>query len=482
MKGRLLGLAVLATATMANAAYLNAGNTTVAEEVIGALGIYEVKVTNAYQVDQPIASGNKIKLTVSGAKFAVAAGNSIDICTASGATIGSGVVATGGTEVSILLSNPMGAGTIYYFAPASAGCADVTATNPVSYLHYIISGGAKAGQTVTLTITGLQGAAGIADTQGVVATVKKQFTAQINPTSARIDLVNLKNLVPADSLVTSVAMQAPFRVISDETIADRFSITFNTDNTCDGTIGTNTTLGGTATNGWTADFTLKGKLQEYSTIAILSAAYNVFGAGQNIAAADRTNGQVTISNFDLGANGIVCKNALDAPTYIKLKVDGQTQIQEDTKTLTLTFNNGPYTSDLLADATAFIVKLNATTLYVPLVGVNPATGRETYIKLQMSNNIVKSANVKFFILADDGSIVATYDKTLTAGTPLVVTGSELKNAAIAAGKTISGDSFAVRIVIPNQASEIYAYANMVDPSGVKRVPVKVKYGPDYVVE
>ncbi|MGC8869265.1 MAG: hypothetical protein ACP5P7_06375, partial [Sulfurihydrogenibium sp.] len=119
---------------------------------------------------------------------------------------------------------------------------------------------------------------------------------------------------------------------------------------------------------------------------------------------------------------------------------------------------------------------NATTLYVPLVGVNPATGRETYIKLQMSNNIVPSANVKFFILADDGSIVTTYDKTLTAGQLLTVTGSELKAAAIAAGKTISGDSFAVRIVIPNQESEIYAYATMVDPSGAKRVPVKVVGG------
>ncbi|MGC9188865.1 MAG: hypothetical protein ACP5F0_06190, partial [Sulfurihydrogenibium sp.] len=455
------------------AAYLNAGNTTVAEEVIGAFGGYDVKVTNAYQVDQPIAAGNKIKLTLSGAKFSVGSGGNIYICT-SNTQIGVGTVATGGAEASILISAAMGAGTIYYFADVACSTTSVAISN--KYVHYSISTGTKAGQTVTLTIAGLQGAAGIADTQGVVATVKKQFTAQINPTSARIDLTNLKAFFRSDSLIiNSLTIQAPFRVISDETIADRFVVNFTNPNTCDGKIKTNTTLGGIATNGWSATFTLKGKFQEYSLIAIIDTTGFTPIKQRNIEASDRTNGQVTISNFDLGANGIVCKNALDAPTYIQLKVDGQTQIQEDTKKLTITFKNGSYTSDLLTDATAFIVKLNATTLYVPLVGVNPATGRETYIKLQMSNNIVSSTDVTFFILAGDGSIVATYNKTLTAGQPLTVTGTELKNAAIAAGKTV-GDSFAVRIVIPNQESEIYAYANIVDPSGAKRVPVKVECG------
>jgi hypothetical protein len=459
MKGRLLGLAVLATATMATAAQLNAGNITVAEEAT--VGGFTTKVTNAYQVDQPIAAGNTIKLTVSGAKFSVGSGNPIYLCkfvdgTSNDSTVGNGTVSDGADKANITLSAPIGKGQIYYFAFTSCDADGKTLSD--KYIQYNLNN-LTDGQTVTLTVSGLDG-----DVSAPVATIKKQFSAQVDPTTARIDLKNLKNFVSSTN-VSATTIKAPFRIISNETIANKLTVT-----------GANGSCTGTLSTGWSANFTLKGKLQEYSAIAILATTGSTV-LPQNIEDTDRTNGQVTISNFDLNSNGIVCTNASDKPTYIALKVDGQTQIQEDTKKLTITLKNGSYSSNLLTDATAFIVKLDAKTLYVPLVGVNPATGKETYIKLQMTKNTVESANVTFLILAGDGSIVATYNKTLKAGTALTVTGSELKDAAIKQGKTV-GDSFAVKIIVPAPESDIFAYANIVENGGTvfKRVPVKVEGG------
>ncbi|MGB9730234.1 MAG: hypothetical protein ACPL1B_10285, partial [Thermoprotei archaeon] len=459
MKGRLLGLAVLATATMANAAaQLDAGNKTVAEELTAG-GYVTTNLTNKYKIDDPISvsSGNAaIKLTLNGARFAASKDTKIFLC--QGTTkVGSGKVPEARNNVSINIKSDLNTTNTYYFATPAEGRDDCTDATNIQYsLNNLIEG-----QKVTLTITGIGNAAVIADAVATVATIKKQFTAKVDPTTAKIDLKTFKNFVTG-GLVTSNTMKAGFKIISDENIDKRYTLTGGGNNACNYQLDQNALA---------VDFTLKGKLQEYSTIEILNTKDTVMQ--YKISADDRNNGQVTISNFNLGSGAIVCNNPSATPAYIQLKVDGQTQIQEDTKKLTITLKKDSYSRNLITDADAFIVKLDAKTLYIPLVGVNPATGRETYIKLQMSNNTVKSANVTFFILADDGSIAATYNKTLTAGTTLSVTGSELKDAAIKQGKTISGDSFAVKIIITAPVSDIFAYANMVDPNGAKRVPVKV---------
>jgi hypothetical protein len=463
MKGRLLGLAVLATATMVHAetAKLNAGNTVIAEEYLGSIGGVTTALTNAYQIFQPIAAGNRIQLTISNAKFSLGNATTITLCKGSTAVTETSTVSinTDKTVAILKVNRPIGNGEVYYFVRGNSTACDPTKVS--NYIQYSLTG-LKAGDSVVLTVTGLDYAAGIADAQATVARIKKQFSAEVKATSAKIDLTTFKTFVSdMTGLVSSDTIKARFKIISDETIpsTNRVPVTNGT-NICDGQLPQN----------WVADFTLKGKLQEYSKIGISTPT-------QDIKDKDRNNGQVTIAGFDLNANSIVCKTntANPAYSYIALKVDGQTPIQEDTKKLSIKLKKGSYSSDLITDATAFIITLNATTLYVPLVAVSSDGKRETYIKLQMSNNTLKSTNVTFFILADDGSIVATYNKTLTAGKPLVVTGSELKNAAIAAGKTISGDSFAVKIIVVNRPEEIYAYANIVDPSGAKRVPVKVLY-------
>jgi hypothetical protein len=116
-----------------------------------------------------------------------------------------------------------------------------------------------------------------------------------------------------------------------------------------------------------------------------------------------------------------------------------------------------------------------TTIYVPLIGVNPATGRETYIKLQSKDANPNANKVRAIILASDGSTVAADLGQITTGQPLTITGSDLAARVQAAGKTV-GDSFAAVLIVTTAEENLFGYANIVDSSGAKRVPLKVKTG------
>jgi len=468
MKGRLLGLAVLATATMANAAaQLDAGNKTVAEELTAG-GYTTVGITNTYKVDQNIpASGSKIKLTVNGAKFT---GNTIYLCNGTTKVGGGNIPTNLQNDVSLSLDANLTQGTQYYFGVPDPGDTDKCLAG--GYIQYHLNN-LTEGQRVVLTVTGIGNAAVNADAVGTVATIKRQFTAKVDPTTAKVDLKTFKNFVTS-SLVTSITMKTGFKIISDETIDRRVDLVAGSnDNTCDWKLGDDK---------WAVDFKLKGKLQEYSTIEILDPRAATL-IQYKISADDRKNSQVTIDNFNLNTNGIACKSPSANPTYIQLKVDGLTQIQEDTKKLTITLKRGLYSRNLTTDVDAFIVNFDGTVLYVPLVGYDPSKGRNTYIKLQMTKNTVSSADVIFQVLASDGNIVTTKipgKDQLKAGVPLAIDASEIVNAVKAAGKTLyeDGESFAVKIIVLAPESDIFAYANIVDNNGnsFKRVPVKVLNG------
>jgi len=116
-----------------------------------------------------------------------------------------------------------------------------------------------------------------------------------------------------------------------------------------------------------------------------------------------------------------------------------------------------------------------TALYVPLIGVNPATGRETYIKLQSKDTNPSANKVKAIILASDGSLVTADLGKITPGQPFTIKGSDLAAKVQAAGKTV-GDSFAAILVVTTDEANLFGYANIVDPSGAKRVPLKTRDG------
>ncbi len=229
---------------------------------------------------------------------------------------------------------------------------------------------------------------------------------------------------------------------------------------------------------FSAVFTVKGRLNEYSQIIVYQGS-STAAKTYDIAPQDRTNSRATLNVTlgDTGGYGLVCEGASSSSyNTIALKVDGNTQIQPDRKTTAIDLRIGSQTFNLIPDTPSHEIQLNATTLYIPLVGVNSTGTRDTYIKLQASNETLSSINVKFLILADDGSITAELNRTLTPGQPLTVSGTQLRQAAISAGKSISGDSFAVKVLVTAPESDIFAYANIVDPTGAKRVPVKVVDG------
>jgi len=177
----------------------------------------------------------------------------------------------------------------------------------------------------------------------------------------------------------------------------------------------------------------------------------------------------TISSIDFTGSKTYTINATVTKTDVlaerSFKVDAFLDFASDKAKDVLLLSN--------ADFGAWTYK--GTALYVPLIGVNPATGRETYIKLQSKDTNPVANKVKAIILASDGSLVTADLGKITPGQPFTITGSDLAAKVQAAGKTV-GDSFAAILVVTTDEANLFGYANIIDPSGAKRVPLKTRDG------
>ena len=128
---------------------------------------------------------------------------------------------------------------------------------------------------------------------------------------------------------------------------------------------------------------------------------------------------------------------------------------------------------LLKDADAGKWVFDATKVYVPLIGTNPDTGRETYIKLFSSVN----TTIKGIVIASDGTSVVVDLGAIEAGKPKTITGAQLKELVEAQGKTVDGlMGFPAMFSITEAKENIFGYANMIDPSGAKRIPLSIESG------
>jgi hypothetical protein len=162
-------------------------------------------------------------------------------------------------------------------------------------------------------------------------------------------------------------------------------------------------------------------------------------------------------------------------------VDGTTPLSERTFKLTALLDlTGADKLDrtLLSAVSYFRLQVISAQYYIPLIGSVPASGRETYIKLQSKNTAAGANGVSVAILASDGSITATYSAgTITPGVPMLITGAQLVTAATNAGKTVDGAAgFAVIVTVNAPEADVFAYANMIEASGAKRIPVKTVSG------
>jgi hypothetical protein len=116
-----------------------------------------------------------------------------------------------------------------------------------------------------------------------------------------------------------------------------------------------------------------------------------------------------------------------------------------------------------------------TTIYVPIIGHAPEQGRFTTIRLQTKDTNLTAIKVRALILASDGSLVAADLGQITPGTPFTITGGQLKDKVVDAGRTV-GDTFAAILIVATAEENLFAYAVM-DHQGVsRRVPLKVKDG------
>lgn len=198
---------------------------------------------------------------------------------------------------------------------------------------------------------------------------------------------------------------------------------------------------------------------------------------------EKSEGEVTgyITNPNaFNSTTATCK--LDNTSYytsLPITVDGKTVLTPREFKLTLQLQNNDTNmkrvETLLSDVVSHIWTLNATTYYVPLIKTDPANGVETYIKLQAKEGAGEGAyGVEVDILGSDGKTV-TYDAgTITPGKPLVITGADLAQAAKDAGDEVNGTmGFAAIIKVNAPQSDLFTYANIMDPTGAKRVPVEV---------
>lgn len=454
-------------------AQLNAGNTTLAAELISPTVDYAVGptlVNTAYQVGAPVAATTVIRLSLTNGKFTP--GHTIGIFDPNTGILGTGVVppAPNNTRVDITLTQPLGTGTVYQFWNLTLGPPLTGITIPA---------GTPAGSVVTLSVSNETNKPDPnVDVSAPAITVKNQFSATLAPVTSKLDFAdNMETFIvpapvptrpPRTKSITE--SQAGLRIISDETINDKLALNGGP-GPCNWTLGAGDSI----------KIKLTGDLTGISALEYEGVSTTTY----NITATDRTNGYATLN---LPGDKIdICKSSDTNPFNSAFELTAEnktgTSIVPGVRTAQITLGGGGlipagYSRELVsAGSKSHDIQLDATRFYIPLVGSSGDGSRETYIKLQSKSTVPGGNGVKVTIITSDGSTV-TYDKgTISAGTPLVITGKELVEAATAQGKSVDGVmGFAVIVTVNAPETDVFAYANIIDPSGAKRIPVKTVGG------
>jgi hypothetical protein len=461
----------LISASAFAAAQLNAGNTTLSAEKIPPTTDYPASfVYTAYQTGGPVARSTVIKISLTNGKFA---GNStIYICNGS-TPMGSGTVlaAPNNNYVEITLNSPLASGTVYTFQ--HDGCAD--AGTPLNNVIRVPAG-SVAGTVISMTVDNklTPGDPNVYATAPVI-TVKNQFSATLLPVTSKLDFNdNMETFIPDSSCTTppcttATESKAALLIVSDESINDKVTLAPG-GGTCDRQLAANDLL--------TAKIT--GNLQGISAVKY----EGVSTITHNVTSTDITNGYATLT---VAGNSLrICRSTDTPKIYRALELTAANTagipIIAGTRTAQITIKGGGtiipagYTRDLIPAGTpSHIIQLDATQYYIPLIKV--ATGEDTYIKLQSKSTIGGANGVSIQILASDGSLVTYNAGTITPGTPLTITGSQLVSAVTSAGKTVDGSKgFAAIVTINAPEGDVFAYANICNVSGCKRIPVKTVNG------
>jgi len=462
-----LGLLGVASDSFA-AAQLNAGNTFLAAEKISPTSDYLANsVYTAYQTGGPVAISTVIKISLTNGKFT--AGSTIDICDGT-TSMGRGTVpaAPNNNYVEIQLTSPLASGKVYTFQ--TDGCKAVG--TPLN--NILVPAGTVAGTVISMTVDNklTPGDPNVYATAPVI-TVKNQFSATLLPVTSKLDFrTNMQTFIPSGTQLpytpSSTQSQAALLIVSDESINDKVTVAPG-GGSCDRQLAAGDSL----------TVKITGNLQGISSVKYYAATTTTTYSVTNT---DVTNGYATLSVA--GDKLSICMSTDTPKTYRALELTAANTagipIIPGTRTAQITIKGGGiiapgYTRDLIPAGTpSHIIQLDATQYYIPLIKYNPAAGEETYIKLQSKSTIGGANGVLVQILASDGSLVPYNAGTITPGTPLTITGSQLVSAVTSAGKTVDGvKGFAAIVTINAPEGDLFAYANTCsNVAGCKRIPVK----------
>jgi hypothetical protein len=466
-----LGLLGVASDSFADAK-LNAGNTSLAAEKISPTTDYTASSVHiAYQPEGPVAASTTIKISLTNGKFEPS--TTIHICYGT-TSMGHGTVpaAPNNNYVEITLENTLASGTAYTIQSG-------TTCSSTGTLSIIVPAGTGAGTVISMTVENAQSPSDLSVyATAPVITVKNQFSATLKPVTSRLDFANNMEKFKGETACTpatppctaDTASRAALLIVSDESINDKVTVTGST--ACDYKLAAGDSL----------VVKITGNLQGLGSIDYEGAATTT----HRISDTDRTNGYATLTVQ--GDQLSICKSTDSSRVYraLVLTEDGisGTPIIPGTRTAQITIKGGGniasgYSRDLIPAGTpSHIIQLDATQYYIPLIKYNPAAGEETYIKLQSKSKIAGANGVLVQILASDGSLVPYNAGTITPGTPLLITGSQLVSAVTNAGKTVDGSQgFAVIVTVNTPEADVFAYANTCsNAAGCKRIPVKTVGG------
>jgi len=164
--------------------------------------------------------------------------------------------------------------------------------------------------------------------------------------------------------------------------------------------------------------------------------------------------------------------------YITVYVDTTTPIENATLTATLDVN---FDSSAFLDRsfsfTNAVWQREGTTLHIPFVKSNLPLF-ETYIKLQTKSSI-PNPPVLAAVLCGDGSVQTGTLGPIVAGTPLLITGTELMAVCTGNGRTVDGaNAFAATLTVNAKEVDMFGYANTCYQGdvGCRRIPVKTQRG------
>ena len=486
------------------AASLNAGNTTLAAELIPPAGSYTVGSDEGdcsgagykpFYVPANYSPGASVSfdnMQVSLINGFFVPGSKVWLCqpnpgTGGGSTqIGSGTVpsAPNNGSVTLYLS---GAPTLspsvsYSLQPGVCNGPPATTTPPsttpaITPLNNItVPGGTPAGTVVTMTVDNGEN---LGDTNvfatATVVTVKNQFSATLAGVTSALDFSTSEiSFVPSGTALpytpTLTQSQAALTITSDQSLKEKVCVTSGSGDECERSLAN----GETFTFRVTGDFAGISKIKwdatpwptdSYSiTLADRAAGFALFPVTQPKHICWSTDSPITPRALEL--------TAMDTPGN-PMNV-GNRYVE-----LTMAAGSGfpgiasGYSRDLVPSGTTsaslgWTFTLAAKRYYVPMVKTSLNGQTETYIKFQSKNTtlVAQGGNsVTATILAKTGTTYNVNVGPITAGTPLTITGTQLYNAVIAQGGTVDpAAGFAAIFTINTPETDTFRFANICDPA------------------